>query len=1051
MSRRHIALNFRRRVFGMLSTLFRRRWASAVHAARRSRLGRRLREFTETMAEVTASSTKLVNTHLLTLSQPEFLERRALMDVGAAQDGSTLYIWMDAVGTDRHAFIAETFQGITVGTDSCLSLAGQGRVVPGITAPNIFTGISKISAYRGFDADWAASDLTLRGGTGYSDAPSITFSDTTHGVPVTARTTLNVSGAAVGNGGTYAGTGNTQLVSTNILFANLTPTGATASVDFVNNAVAAVRITNNGSGLTSLTGLRLGFNSGGATGNTASSITFTGSVDDVIPTTAVWPNGTGYFEAPVVTISGATTGAPATYGVASFGGGAPYKLSMNAPPITTRFTTLAQSNPLTPSLNFGVAGISPDHITLASGLTNSLAVQHYGLILGADTVSITGDVNASGKQYSVVANDDIGISGRIHGGSLNLFSYDGNIALTGAGSTVDGAVTLYTLSNNGSISVGSIQATSLAVQSHGTFTSTGLIKATSGVTITSDNASVILGAAGINAASSNVTLSALDPTRGTIFGNTSIVGSGLTIREGKAASVPFTIAGNVSSLTGTIASSITFTNNRSLTVGSGSLNTTGGNLAIHTYGTGSDLSVTGVISSGNATGTNITLGAAGNATINAAVFSNSRPVVISAGGSLVAGAAINAGTAAVNLVAGTGIDGGNNILASGLTADSTRGNINIASASSSALTVYSATTTLGSIALQSIIGNLVIAGGVSTTGGNITLATGQAAPSLTINAPVSTDSAGTVTLTAANYAGGTINNGSLFRLNTGTLNLTAATAPALLKDSANASFGNLTARVLGSGQNLDVVVAAPLNLTGVSAQSGNINVVVMNGDLTVVSAADAGTVVSPQNVTLSAPNGSIGGTGTIFANVLTATANGTSSLTTNVATLIANLSGTNASLTINESRDLTIGTGNTTNITTNGGDITLNLAAGNLSGPGFINAASGGLAGNVTLIASQGSVTPSNLVTANVLNVSANSTSTLSTSANAVTASITGANQSLTISEANDVMVANGGMSTNNGDISINLATGSLNGFGNIIAGSANVTLNAAQGGITLK
>ena len=121
MSRRSLSLNFRRRVFGMLSTLFRRRWSTMLQHARRSRLGRRLRELAEDFAEATATSTKLVNTHLLTLSQPEYLEQRQFMDVGASKSGSTLYIWMDSIGTDRNAYIAETFQGITVGTDSCLS------------------------------------------------------------------------------------------------------------------------------------------------------------------------------------------------------------------------------------------------------------------------------------------------------------------------------------------------------------------------------------------------------------------------------------------------------------------------------------------------------------------------------------------------------------------------------------------------------------------------------------------------------------------------------------------------------------------------------------------------------------------------------------------------------------------------------------------------------------------------------------------------------------------------------------------------------------------
>ena len=76
-----------RRVLGMMSSLFRRKWTSAIHSVRRARLARWLTQVADdvrdALAASAASATNLKNTHLLTLTPAEFLERRAVMDVGA--------------------------------------------------------------------------------------------------------------------------------------------------------------------------------------------------------------------------------------------------------------------------------------------------------------------------------------------------------------------------------------------------------------------------------------------------------------------------------------------------------------------------------------------------------------------------------------------------------------------------------------------------------------------------------------------------------------------------------------------------------------------------------------------------------------------------------------------------------------------------------------------------------------------------------------------------------------------------------------------------------
>ena len=1047
MSRRSLSLNFRRRVFGMLSTLFRRRWSTMLQHARRSRLGRRLRELAEDFAEATATSTKLVNTHLLTLSQPEYLEQRQFMDVGASKSGSTLYIWMDSIGTDRNAYIAETFQGITVGTDSCLSLPGQARVVPGGQTPAIFSGVSNIIAYQGLTANWSGSDATLSGGSGYTTAPSISFSNTTPGVPATGYLTLNLSGAAVTSGGSYPGSGSSTNYGVSILTSTGANTGATADVDFTSNVISTVTINQAGSNFTSTSGFKLALPTSG--GVTPASIAFNGSVDHFHPNSS-YINGTGYYTAPIVTISGPTSGTAATYGSGSLGG--PYYLVMNGPPAATIFTSVSQSNPLTPTLAFGTIGSAPKQIVLSSGLTNSLSVQEFvnvtGTVLRAGTLSITGEVAAAKKPYSAVVADDISISGQVTAGSLDLYSKFGNIALTGDTTTVNDAVTLYTYKNNGTISLGSLQANSFAAQSNFTFTSTGLINATAGVTVISDTGNIILGSAGISATSGNVVLSALDTTNGSIYGNTAVVATGLTIREGTGASVPYTITGNLGFLTGSIASDITFTNSRSLTIGSGTLTTRGKDLTIQTSGSRSDLVITGGIASLNSTGTNITLTGGGNVSITNPVTSKNRPIAITAGSLLTVGSTtINAGTNALNLAAGTGIDGGNNILAGSLTADSVSGNINLASSATTAMKVYSATTTSGDIKLQSLVGDLSINGPVSTTVGNITLFTGQTSEKLILNGAISTDATGTVTLTAANYASGTITNFSAFTLSAGALNITAAKAPALLLDSANVSIGNLSASISGSTEKLKVVVASQLNLTGVSTQSGPINITVTNGNLTVLGAVNAGVAASPQNVILSAVHGSLSGTGTVLANVLEITANGSSSLTTTATTLNASITGVNQSLTISETKDLQIG-GN--NVVTNGGDILINVAAGSLTRTNTINAAGG----NVTVSAA-GAIIGNGSITANTLDWrAANQPDETGLSYSSLRANVTGAGNSLVLSRTGDLTVLNA--TTASGNITLNVlnaasSPANLTLAGTVLAGStggSNVTLNVNNGSV---
>jgi hypothetical protein len=826
------------------------------------------------------------------------------------------------------------------------------------------------------------------------------------------------------------------------------------TVTVAGNVVTSVAITSNGVGYTNLSGLTLNSvipTSGSP--STAPTFSFTGSVEKIEAKTGVYaPNGMGYFAVPTLTLSAPPTGTTATANVT---------LS-SVDSLPANFTTTSRSNPLTPNLTFGVSNAAPNELQLDSGLRGSLRVDTFynpSLLQYryAQNLTVSGSIDAPSASTIVFAQRDIRLLSNVRSAGLYLSSVGngtfgfGNIALSGADVNITSLTELY--SSYGSINVSQIRSGIVIAQSNGTITATGAINAPNGAELTSDRGGLVLGSGGVAAASGNVVLSAQDPANGTLAGNTTVSAVGLTIREGKASAVPYTITGNVAFLTADLASNVTFTNARSMTVGAGNLTTNGANLTIQTQGSGSDLSIVAPITSLNATGTNISLNAAGNVGVVGEIRTNNGALSIRAGGNIVAGARLNASTNSLSLNAGTGIDGGNNVLATAVTANTTTGDIKFSSATSSPLNIAQATTGSGNVSLQTIQGNLAVIGPVSTANGNITIAAGSAAQTLELNGAISTPASGTVFLSAANVSGGTISNGTNFSLTTGTLNFTAANSPAFFTTGA-AAFGNLSASLLGMNNALlNVVVDSSLNVTGISTLNSPVQIQVDNGDLAITGAVVTGSATSAQNITLRSPNGSITAASPLTANVLNVTANSTSSLSTNAAVLIAAVTGAGQNLAVTESNNLQIGTSNTTNVTANGGFINIQLA-GNLTGPGFITANGTGGLGNVTLNSSAGNVSVGNLVTANVLNVRAATNSLVATNVATLIAAVTGAGQNLTINEANDLQVGAANVTSNGGFININLATGNLTGPGFITAsgtgGTGNITLNASAGNVSL-
>ena len=325
--------------------------------------------------------------------------------------------------------------------------------------------------------------------------------------------------------------------------------------------------------------------------------------------------------------------------------------------------------------------------------------------------------------------------------------------------------------------------------------------------------------------------------------------------------------------------------------------------------------------------------------------------------------------------------------------------------------------------------------GVRTKNGNISLASGK-------------DSVGNLTLYGfvdAGFSNATLSAngviGGIGVVSANVLNL-APTNGATLNTSVNALVANVT----GTGP---LVITESNDL----AVSGN-NIRTANGDILITLATgslggNGGINAGTGNVTLNASQGNVtlnAVDGQIRGNVLNVTAKANTALNTNVNTLIANITGTGSTLTVNEVNNLTA-IGN--NVRTANGDVSITLATGSLGGSGSIVAGSG----NVTLNASQGSVTLNAVagqISGNVLNVTANGSTALNTNVNTLITNITGLGSTLTVNEVNNLTAIGQNVATNNGDIAINLVSGSLGGNGSILAGNGNVSIGAANGNITL-
>ena len=307
-----------------------------------------------------------------------------------------------------------------------------------------------------------------------------------------------------------------------------------------------------------------------------------------------------------------------------------------------------------------------------------------------------------------------------------------------------------------------------------------------------------------------------------------------------------------------------------------------------------------------------------------------------------------------------------------------------------------------------------------TTGGNIAL-----------DGRLDTGSAGFITLSA----GGGISMNDPVQIEARRLTLTAVG-----NVDVGTNIAELSATVTGASSTLTVreydgmLVLKNTAVTNnglITIEAGN----QATGDLNIRGPVNAGN----NDVVLINQRGNITGAGLITGrNLEIQVSGGSADVATNVDGLTATVATAGETLTVQESDGLTILAGN---VTTNDGDVSLTVSAGDLIGDGSINAGTG----NVTLSVPAGGViiNPGAEIIANVLDVDAAGGATLRTNVDNLSVDLTAVGAALTVSEADDIGIL--GIETNNGDVSIT-AAGSINGTGGIDAGTGDILLDAGSG-----
>jgi len=724
------------------------------------------------------------------------------------------------------------------------------------------------------------------------------------------------------------------------------------------------------------------------------------------------------------------------------------------------------------------------------------------IVDGGNTPPASSDVINDGYIIDQLASSDMIISTAVDGLSGNEdltvdaaadinWSTSGNLTLIGNDSVViDGTITS-THASGGDVTLtgGQVSINNDISLNGGDFTSTGIAFNNNGFTVTSTAGDVDLSHSG------NVTLGALVATAGDV----TISSSGGRIDEGTDNTVQNIIAGGTVSLTASDRIGNNGGGSERLDINTAQLIIDAGNqvnidVVSNDLSTAKDLSSLDLTvtssystSSSDITAANLTFDvseSAGNVTItnvtdtSGLIFSlNNTDGNITV--SDVAGVGgINVGSNAVNLTAnGTITQSTNGIInATTLTTVTTTGNTTLNS--DNTITGFNGTSTSGNISITDSTGNLDITG-ISTTTGDATI-TASAGAITQSSGDINTDrltttstGANTTLETATNsinaYDGTTTGSGNISIKNTGDLsirgidsagNATIETTGDLSQTGASSiSAGTLTATSTTGLINLDNTSNAIARFNGTTSTAAR-NITISNGNALEIT----GITTSGAASVLIETTGDITQTGIITADLLTTdstSGNTTLDLNNQVNSYQGITQSSGDILFINNSGALDIfeidSAGNAT-ITTNGaitqsGDINANLLTTSSDGNTTLNTplilntigsfdATALSAGNV-LLSNDGNLDIVSINTTGNADIATDGNLTQTGIINASTLTTTSTTGSTTLEENNTVSTYNGSATGNDNTLSFSNNAGVLN-IGTI-SSQGDVTLTSNQ------
>ncbi len=685
----------------------------------------------------------------------------------------------------------------------------------------------------------------------------------------------------------------------------------------------------------------------------------------------------------------------------------------------------------TDDLFIDAAGVTAGNVTI----TTENGSLDGGQLQGGGTITAQNDVTLSiNGAINLTNGGAFGTAGfaAVTAETLNVTSSDNAVIDTEIDTLVADVTGSLTIAENSSIQMGTnVEATdSISITANNTINGTGYVNATNTVTLESRNANVVLDAVAgqINADAVDVTAqtdSSLNTSVNSLTGN---VAANLTVVETNGLAIGpanLVVGGNLSltltlgDLTGT--GSIDATDNVSLNIVAGGITmnavagqVAGDRLAINAA---NEVNINTAVNSltANITGVNqdLTVNESDALVISADdVVTNNGNIAITTGSDLTVTGDINT-TADVTLNAGGTISGLGRV-----TAD----DLNITAQGSVTLntTVASlATDVTGDLVIEET-DDLVVNGIAATSDISLNLATGD------LNGTGVISAGDDITL---NVSSGFIDLDAVPGQVTGDqLTITAENS-----SSINTKVTGITANITGTGETLTINEFDDLEIVvpGLQTDGGDITVTVGN-DLTITGAIN---VIPPNaNVTLNVA-GTISGTGLITADRLNVTAGDSATLSTNIAEIDADITG---SLVVTETNGLSIVDIAVTE------DLTLTLTNGNLAGPGNISAGD-----DITLSVPSGEIDLDDRpgqIAGDVLTFTAQNSSVMNTAVRAITGSLTQTGSSLIINELNALDIAAGGITVPDGQINITTG-GALRLLGDIDAlTNGNVTLDVGAG-----